>query len=141
MIVLIGATTENPSFEVIAPLLSRCQVYVLKSLLVNDLNTLFERALKEDDYLRSLDIRVEETEALFHLSGGDARKLLNIIEIVVSVTVKVKQFYSITRRYRAVCRNIVLYDKTGNSTTISSRRSSKASAEAIPTGRFTGWPG
>ena len=81
--ILIGATTENPSFEVITPLLSRCQVYVLKSLDVEDLKTLAERALSEDEYLRTMDIRLEQTEALFRQSGGDARKLLNILEIVV----------------------------------------------------------
>lgn len=113
-IVLIGATTENPSFEVIAPLLSRCQVYVLKSLLVNDLNTLFERALKEDDYLRSLDIRVEETEALFRLSGGDARKLLNIIEIVVSSYSEGETILFNNEEVQSrLQKNIVLYDKNG----------------------------
>ncbi|NLN36750.1 MAG: replication-associated recombination protein A, partial [Bacteroidales bacterium] len=113
-IVLIGATTENPSFEVIAPLLSRCQVYVLKSLLVNDLNTLFERALKEDDYLRSLDIRVEETEALFRLSGGDARKLLNIIEIVVSSYSEGETILFNNEEVQGrLQKNIVLYDKNG----------------------------
>jgi putative ATPase len=78
-IVLIGATTENPSFEVIAPLLSRCQVYVLNSLSVKDLERLLKRAIEEDAYLKTLTFNIEETEALFHFSGGDARKLLNII--------------------------------------------------------------
>lgn len=82
-IILIGATTENPSFEVITPLLSRCQVFVLKSLEVADLQCLLDRALKEDQVLSKKDIRVVETEALFRHSGGDARKLLNILEIVV----------------------------------------------------------
>ena len=83
-ITLIGATTENPSFEVIAPLLSRCQVYVLKSLSVNDLQSLLERTINEDEYLKTLSFSIEETEALFRFSGGDARKLLNIIELIVS---------------------------------------------------------
>lgn len=82
-VVLIGATTENPSFEVINPLLSRCQVYVLKSLEPQDLLELLDRALKTDELLSQLDIRVEETDALLRYSGGDARKLLNILEIFV----------------------------------------------------------
>ena len=81
---LIGATTENPSFEVITPLLSRCQVFVLKSLDKEDLKELLIRALSEDSVLKSMKIRVEETEALFRYSSGDARKLLNIIDIIVS---------------------------------------------------------
>ena len=82
-VVLIGATTENPSFEVINPLLSRCQVFVLKPLDVNDLKGLLDRALNDDEILSHKDIKVNETEALFLYSGGDARKLLNILEIVV----------------------------------------------------------
>lgn len=81
-VVLIGATTENPSFEVINPLLSRCQVYVLKSLEASDLKDLLERALREDEVLSHMDIQVLETDALFRFSGGDARKLLGILEIV-----------------------------------------------------------
>lgn len=81
-VVLIGATTENPSFEVINPLLSRCQVFVLKPLDVADLTVLLERALKEDQILRHKNITVAETGALFRYSGGDARKLLNILEMV-----------------------------------------------------------
>lgn len=83
-VTLIGATTENPSFEVISPLLSRCQVYVLKSLEVKDLDTLLQRALTEDNYLKTRDIQVKEKEALFRFSGGDARKLLNVLDIVIS---------------------------------------------------------
>lgn len=83
VIVLIGATTENPSFEVITPLLSRCQVFVLKSLDVNDLDKLLQRALSTDAFLKGRNIRVTEKEALFRFSGGDARKLLNIIDIIV----------------------------------------------------------
>jgi len=83
-IILIGATTENPSFEVISPLLSRCQVYVLKELTVENLNTLLTRALEKDEYLKTLNIKVKEKEALFRYSGGDARKLLNVLEIITS---------------------------------------------------------
>ena len=79
---LIGATTENPSFEVIRPLLSRCQVYVLKSLEVKHLQLLLDRAIHSDIYLKERDIEVKETDALFRYSGGDARKLLNIIDLV-----------------------------------------------------------
>lgn len=82
-VVLIGATTENPSFEVITPLLSRCQVFVLKSLDAEDLDTLLRRALKEDVVLKHRKVDVRQTEALFRQSGGDGRKLLNILEIVI----------------------------------------------------------
>ena len=82
-VVLIGATTENPSFEVITPLLSRCQVFVLKSLEVSDLEQLLNRALTEDPVLKERKIDVRETGALFRYAGGDGRKLLNILEIVV----------------------------------------------------------
>ena len=81
-VTLIGATTENPSFEVISPLLSRCQVYVLKSLEVKHLQLLLDRAIHSDIYLKERDIEVKETDALFRYSGGDARKLLNIIDLV-----------------------------------------------------------
>ena len=82
IVTLIGATTENPSFEVIRPLLSRCQVYVLKPLDKNDLQRLLDRSLQEDIYLKERKIVVKETGALFRQSGGDARKLLNILELV-----------------------------------------------------------
>ena len=83
-VVLIGATTENPSFEVITPLLSRCQVYVLKSLEKDDLLTLANRVIHEDSELKKRNITLAETNALLRFSGGDARKLLNIIELVVN---------------------------------------------------------
>lgn len=82
-VTLIGATTENPSFEVIRPLLSRCQVYVLNPLEKKDLETLLRRALTEDIILKKKEIDVQETDALFRFSGGDARKLLNILELTV----------------------------------------------------------
>lgn len=81
---LIGATTENPSFEVIRPLLSRCQLYVLKSLDVDDLLLLLNRAINEDEILKQRTIKIEQTGAILRYSGGDARKLLNILELVVS---------------------------------------------------------
>ncbi len=83
VVVLIGATTENPSFEVITPLLSRCQVFTLKSLEAEDLRTLLDRALREDEVLKTKNIGIAQTGALFRHSGGDARKLLNILELVV----------------------------------------------------------
>ena len=85
-ITLIGATTENPSFEVIRPLMSRCQVYVLKSLAKADLEVLFHRALTKDLVLKERHIEVKETEALFRYSGGDARKLLGILDLVTSAS-------------------------------------------------------
>ena len=81
-VTLIGATTENPSFEVIRPLLSRCQVYVLKPLEIKHLQQLLDRAIHQDTYLKNRDIEVRETDALFRYSGGDARKLLNIIDLI-----------------------------------------------------------
>lgn len=83
-VTLIGATTENPSFEVIRPLLSRCQVYVLKEMSKKDLELLLERALTQDIILKEREIEVKETDALFRFSGGDARKLLNILDLIVS---------------------------------------------------------
>jgi putative ATPase len=83
VVTLIGATTENPSFEVIRPLLSRCQLYVLKSLEKEDLEQLLERAITKDVYLRERNIQLKETAAMLRYSGGDARKLLNILELVV----------------------------------------------------------
>src|ERR1700740_1794223 len=84
IITLIGATTENPSFEVISALLSRCQVYVLKPLDENDLLELLQKALADDAELNTKKIRLDESEAMIKLSGGDARKLLNLLELVVN---------------------------------------------------------
>ncbi len=82
-VVLIGATTENPSFEVITPLLSRCQVYVLKPLDVDDLSALLKNVIDKDEYFKKKEIVIQETDALFRFAGGDARKLLNILELVI----------------------------------------------------------
>ena len=113
-VVLIGATTENPSFEVITPLLSRCQVFVLKPLEVGDLKILLDRALTEDSFLRERDIKVNETEALFRHSGGDARKLLNILEIVVNAHLADKTII-IDNKTVTEClqENVAIYDKGG----------------------------
>ncbi|MFA6401097.1 MAG: replication-associated recombination protein A [Salinivirgaceae bacterium] len=112
-ITLIGATTENPSFEVISPLLSRCQVYVLKSLEKEDLNELLNRALTQDVELKNLPIEVDEVEAMFRFSGGDARKLLNIIELVVQVSDPSKIVITNKRVEEILQENIALYDKQG----------------------------
>lgn len=109
-ITLIGATTENPSFEVITPLLSRCQVYVLRSLGKEDLQELLHRALTEDEYIRGLNIEVRETESLLRYSGGDARKLLNIIELVTNSGVRVIDNETVTKQLQ---QNPVAYDKDG----------------------------
>ena len=109
-ITLIGATTENPSFEVITPLLSRCQVYVLKSLGKDDLLELLHRALNEDEYIKGLHIEVKETESLLRYSGGDARKLLNIIELVTNSGVREIDNETVTKQLQ---QNPVAYDKDG----------------------------
>ena len=113
-IVLIGATTENPSFEVITPLLSRCQVFVLKPLAQEDLAALLSRTIKEDELLRNMDIEIKETDALFRFSAGDARKLLNILEIVTSAFAG-KGKVIIDNRNVTSClqENIAIYDKGG----------------------------
>ena len=109
-ITLIGATTENPSFEVITPLLSRCQVYVLKSLEKADLLELLDRAVNEDEYIHSLNIEVKETESILRYSGGDARKLLNIIELVTNSGAKLIDNDTVTKQLQ---QNPVAYDKDG----------------------------
>ena len=112
-ITLIGATTENPSFEVIPALLSRCQVYILNSFGKEDLETLLKRAIKEDSVLQTKQISLKETEALLRLSGGDARKLLNIFELVVNSETSDKITITNELVMAKVQKNTVLYDKTG----------------------------
>jgi putative ATPase len=113
IVTLIGATTENPSFEVISALLSRSQVYILQNLSDEDLLDLLNKAIKEDSYLKDRKINIEEHEALLRLSGGDARKLLNVLELVVNATVK--QNVSITNELvmKHVQQNMAIYDKAG----------------------------
>ncbi len=113
IITLIGATTENPSFEVIRPLLSRCQVYVLKSLDKEDLLTLLSRALSEDIILKEKDINVQETDALLRFSGGDARKLLNILDLVVSADMNDKIILTDAVVTERLQENPAAYDKGG----------------------------
>ena len=112
-ITLIGATTENPSFEVIPALLSRCQVYVLHPFSKEDLLALLQRAMKEDSFLASKKIKLKETEALLRLSGGDGRKLLNIFELVVNASAEGQIVITNDKVMQLVQQNTVLYDKTG----------------------------
>lgn len=109
---LIGATTENPSFEVITPLLSRCQVYVLKAMDNSELQTLLDRAVTKDKVLAERGVRVEETHALFEFSGGDARKLLNILDIMSGAS-EGEIVINDQRVTDCLQQNIALYDKGG----------------------------
>ena len=113
-IVLIGATTENPSFEVITPLLSRCQVFVLKSLEQKDLQALLDRALREDVLLKDKKIEVRETQALMRYSGGDARKLLNVLELVIDAQPGTSPIVIDNATVTAsIQENMAIYDKDG----------------------------
>lgn len=112
-VTLIGATTENPSFEVIPALLSRCQVYILNAFGKDDLEQLLQRALKEDPELSKKEVILEETEALLRLSGGDGRKLLNIFELVINSEGKDKVIITDELVTKKIQKNTVLYDKTG----------------------------
>ncbi|WP_101690540.1 replication-associated recombination protein A [Dysgonomonas massiliensis] len=113
VVTLIGATTENPSFEVIRPLLSRCQVYVLKSLEKADLEELIQRAITQDSILKERDIDIQETNALLRFSGGDARKLLNILDLIIEAETENKVIINdkiVTERLQ---ENPAAYDKGG----------------------------
>lgn len=114
VVTLIGATTENPSFEVIRPLLSRCQVYVLKSLDKKELLKLLDQAITKDIYLKEKDIKIKESEALLRYSGGDARKLLNILELVIEASEEDNKVI-ITNENVVNClqQNPLAYDKDG----------------------------
>jgi len=120
IVTLIGATTENPSFEVISPLLSRCQVYILNVLSKENLLELLERALNKDTYLKKISIQVHEDEAMLQYSGGDARKLLNTLEVVVKAECSDPEFnsdstISITNDMvkESLQGNMAIYDKNG----------------------------
>ena len=120
IITLIGATTENPSFEVISPLLSRCQVYVLKSLNEAQMLDILNRAITTDFYLKKLNIKIEETEALMRLADGDARKLLNALDLVVNTQFSEAEqannpeiIINDTLVLDIIQKNIALYDKNG----------------------------
>ena len=112
-ITLIGATTENPSFEVIPALLSRCQVYILNAFSKSDLEDLLQRAMREDEFMKTKNIVLEESEAILRLSGGDGRKLLNIFELVVNASNEDKILITNEKVLQLVQQNTVLYDKTG----------------------------
>jgi len=113
IVTLIGATTENPSFEVISALLSRCQVYILQPLEENDLLSLLDKAMKEDPVLQQKKIDIKESEALLRLSGGDARKLLNIFELLVNAFDGNKITITNEVVLEHVQQNMALYDKAG----------------------------
>jgi putative ATPase len=117
VITLIGATTENPSFEVISPLLSRCQVYIMKPLTEEELIMLTNKALKKDHYLSAYDIEIEEYEAFIRVSGGDARKLYNALELVVSSEADENHSEKIIINNEKVLnhvqKNLAMYDKNG----------------------------
>lgn len=115
IITLIGATTENPSFEVNSALLSRCQVYVLKALQQKDLIALLHQALEKDEWLKQQSVELKETEAMINISGGDARKLLNLLDLVVQTQVKEKKQVVITDALvmQVAQKKIALYDKQG----------------------------
>lgn len=112
-VTLIGATTENPSFEVISALLSRCQVYVLESHSRDDLEFLLKKAISDDEYIASRKVELRETEALLKLSGGDARRLLNIFELVVGSILSDPVIITDDVVLSSAQQNTVLYDKTG----------------------------
>lgn len=112
-ITLIGATTENPSFEVIPALLSRCQVYILNAFDKSDLEILLDRAINQDEYLSKKNIQLQETSALLRLSGGDARKLLNIFELIINSEDTNDIIVTDESVLKKVQNNTVRYDKTG----------------------------
>ena len=118
IITLIGATTENPSFEVISPLLSRCQVYVLESLSEKELERLLHRAIHEDLYLKKYNITIQEKDDLYRYSGGDARKLYNIIELVVNAEIADDSGKEITitneKVKKILQQHIAFYDKNAD---------------------------
>ena len=114
MITLIGATTENPSFEVISPLLSRCQIYILKPLEKKDLEKLIKRALSQDTEFKKQKITILEEEALLRYSGGDARKLYNLLELVVQASTPGDEIIITNEIVKSrIQENIALYDKNG----------------------------
>ena len=114
IVTLIGATTENPSFEVISALLSRCQVYVLKPLEIEDLKNLLKSAIKKDEFLSKKKIQIKEFEALLKFSGGDARRLLNVLELVANLAPeKGKLLITNDLVKNSIQENMLLYDKTG----------------------------
>jgi putative ATPase len=113
VVTLIGATTENPSFEVIPALLSRCQVYILKELTSDELIAMLQRALKEDDFLKHRSIQIESYDALLRLSGGDGRKLLNLLELVIESQAEGDLIITDEQVTEVAQHKMLRYDKTG----------------------------
>jgi putative ATPase len=113
LVTLIGATTENPSFEVISALLSRCQVYVLKHLEKSDLENLLHIALQKDEVLKKQTVKLEETEALLRISGGDARKLLNAFDLVIQSLPEGEKVITNEAVMQVIQQNLAMYDKNG----------------------------
>src|SRR5699024_4522363 len=113
LVTLIGATTENPSFEVISALLSRCQVYVLEHLSKEELVDLVDKTLKEDVFFKNQDVKVEEYDAMLRYSGGDARKLLNVFELAAQSALQQNQKITNTFVTGLIQQNPATYDKTG----------------------------
>lgn len=113
LVTLIGATTENPSFEVISALLSRCQVYVLKHLEKSDLENLLQIALQKDELLKKQTVKLEETEALLRISGGDARKLLNAFDLVIQSLPEGEKVITNEAVMQVIQQNLAMYDKNG----------------------------
>lgn len=113
IVTLVGATTENPSFEVIPALLSRCQVYLMKPLEKEDLEQLLEDALKKDEVLKQKKIHLDETSALLRISGGDARKLLNALEVVAAALPEHEHKVTNELVLKVIQQNLALYDKSG----------------------------
>lgn len=139
VVTLIGATTENPSFEVIRPLLSRAQVYTLRPLEESELKELLDRALASDSVLQSHGVEVRETTALYRFAGGDARKLLNILDLLEQSTPEGEAIVIPTRSSPSACRRTPPSTTRGaRCTTISYRHSSRACGGAILMPRFIG---
>ncbi len=113
-VTLIGATTENPSFEVISALLSRCQVYTLNSFNKNDLETLLNRAIVKDEVLSKKSIKLKETNALLKFSGGDARKLLNIFELIINAYQSEEIIITDKTVTSMIQNDTIHYDKSGD---------------------------
>ena len=137
-VTLIGATTENPSFEVIPALLSRCQVYILNSFDKDDLIALLNRAIKKDEFISKRKIKLKETEALLQVSGGDARKLLNIFELLVNAIdgpVEITNALVLEK----VQKNMARYDKLENSIMISFQRLLNPYVVVILMQLYIGW--
>ncbi len=141
IITLIGATTENPSFEVIGALLSRCQVYVLKPLTEEHLMALVHQAMKKDQWLAEQHVVIKEWEALLQLSGGDARRLLNLVELVAASLPDDDKIFTNEAVQDIVQKKMALYDKTGSSITISSRLLLNQCAAVILMLQCIGWRG